>query len=731
MKAANEIFAGLRTRARIGILIEAAAIFAAAFAVYAFSSYALDRGLELELGVRICLLLLFIAVLVRIGVLHLQKPLGFELSDDEIALAVEREDPDLRQSLVSAVQFERALAGGAHLLESTTLMRHSIDMVQERLLTIPFGRALNRRRQQRSIGLLGVGLMSLLIWGVSAPSEMRLWAMRNLGFSSQPWPRDTQLHFLDVTPGEVLRIAEREDLTLRVAARGIIPDTVNLRCEFSSGEVVQRAMDQISADSFSLTLETLIEGATMRAYGGDGETEDLQIMLIPRPRITDLKMTIVYPEYLGREAETIEDSGGDLRMPRGSRLDLEARSSKLLSQASISIGQDQRLPATLVDGGRGLRASFSPQNDGILRIDVLDQDKLGPIQPAQIYLRLVDDQAPTLDYKTQGIGSLITRQAMIHGLLKARDDYGLASLAASFRISDVNSEDAGKETQASEFAPAQIVGLEPFQPGSDAFTGETLFDLKPLSPDETPDTESNQLRPGHMLSLRFAATDYFSSEREGYSETLHFRVVSAEKLLEELRRRQEEQRRDLERVFDKEVNALADLREIIPPSDSDVRGRQSRLRVAALARGQTALGRRVQGISDSYARILEEMINNRLFEPGDIRPIAASIVSPLRILSAKYFPNSAALTGSFAETGDTSTRDQSVAAYEEIIQILERVLESMAKSESLAALVEALKLIIRTEAQASDHVKELRNAEGESIFGTSNPGKSDRGRKKK
>ncbi len=718
MKLAGEAFDGLRARARFGIFMEAGALVAAAFVAYAFVSYTLDRGLALELGVRALLLLLCIGVLARILSTRMRKPLGFKISDEEIALAVEREDPALRQSLVSAVQFEQALAGGGQIGDSRLLMKRSIDRVQGQLAAIPFGRAVNQVRLQRFMGLLGASLLSLLVWGIASPSEFRLWAMRNLAFSNEAWPKDSLLSFLDVAPGEILRLAEREDLTLQVAAEGVIPDTVTLHCEFAGGEISIREMDQIGASTFSFTLETLLEPALIHATGGDGETEVLQIELVPRPKVTDLTIAVRYPEYLGREAESIEDSGGDVRIPIGSTLDLEARSSKKLTQANLTFGQDSRIDGEVISEGMGFRASISPDRDGILRIDVLDEDKLGPVQAPQIYVRLVEDQAPDLDFKTRGLGSMITPEAMIRGLVKARDDYGLKTLSAGYRVSEISEGDVDPEAVEAEFMPAEVSGMGSFRAGSDAFDAEISFDLRDLANNEEPDQPKESIRPGQMLSFRLGASDYYSDEREGFSETLHFRVVSPEKLLEELRRRQEEQRRELERVLEREESATSEIREIVAPSEDDARGLQAGLRLAALSRGQIALGRRVQGIADSYARILEEMISNRLFEPGDIRPIEAQIVSPLRMLAAEQFPDSASLTSAFAETGEEGTRGEAVALYESIEVVIRGVLDSMAKSESIAALVEALKLIIKTEAQASERVKTLRNAEGEGIFGS-------------
>ena len=155
--------------------------------------------------------------------------------------------------------------------------------------------------------------------------------------------------------------------------------------------------------------------------------------------------------------------------------------------------------------------------------------------------------------------------------------------------------------------------------------------LKPLNPDEDPISENNQIWPGDRVALRFSATDNFGpgEPHVSYSEILSFRVVTRQKLLEDLARRQMEERRELTQVRDEERAARSELAEILSPAAEDERAVRARLRIHTLARDQKSLGARVRGISERYDRILDEMLNNRVFEPPDIRTIRAKIVLPL------------------------------------------------------------------------------------------------------
>ncbi|MFN9707343.1 MAG: hypothetical protein ACK595_21330, partial [Planctomycetota bacterium] len=104
--------ARVRRGARVGTWIEAAGIALALLAAYALPSFATDRLLRLEMPYRALLLASFVAVLARQLQRRLVRPLRTPLGDVELALAVERGAPEIRQSLVSSLQVAQELLGG-------------------------------------------------------------------------------------------------------------------------------------------------------------------------------------------------------------------------------------------------------------------------------------------------------------------------------------------------------------------------------------------------------------------------------------------------------------------------------------------------------------------------------------------------------------------------------------------------------------------------------------------
>lgn len=720
------VFRRVRARARLDIAVEGLAVLAAAFALFALLSYAADRSLRLEVGYRLALLLLAVVVLGRVAYTRLLAPLGAALDDEELALAVERVDPGVQQALISALQFERALASLQAQVESRVLMSAVVDDVARRVPGLRLERAVDQRRERGFAGLLLASLAPVVAWLLLAPATAQLWAARNLLLSATEWPRATSLAFVGVERGSALRVPRGDDQALIVRASGVVPEQVRLRYRFAGGAEGAEPMTLTGDDEFAFTLQTVLEDVELWAEGGDGRTERLRLAVVDRPRLEDLAVALDHPEYMGKPSARVVATEGDVRVPRGGRLRLSARSTKPLQSASLLFGQEQRLPLAVGADQLELSGSFAPQDSGALSVHVVDADRLDSARPPKLFLRLVEDRAPKVEFHTEGIGAMITPQALIPGRFSAADDYGLRLADASFRVTgpavpagdDVASPSEAASDAAAPWQPAAVVGLDALVAGEAEFVADVSFDLRALAPDEDPASPRNRVRPGQLLSLRFAAVDNFGpgEPHRGESEPLVFTVVTRERLLTELSRRQQEQRRELETIVNEEKADAAELREIVSPAAADPRAARARERVLALSRKQRALGKRARSVGEHYGLILAELRNNRLFEPSQVAELEARITAPLQRLSAAEFPAAADAVQEFAAAGEDDRRRVAVAAYESIIQQLERVLDHMAETENLATLLEALRRVIKLEDSAIRDAERRRSEDAGSLF---------------
>lgn len=716
----------LRRRARAGIWIEALGVLSLFAIAFAVPSFVTDRGLRLEWIYRFVLLASFLFVVVRVVRRRLLAPLTVALSDEEMALAVERRAPEMKQALISSLQFDRELRDATKVVDSAELKARVVAQVREQVAAIPFGRAIDAGRIRRFGGAIALGVLFFGGWFLLSSSTLGLWARRNLLLSNVDWPRYTSLVFADVAADGV-RLPQGDALTVRLVVEGPVPDQVFLDYEFRGGERGTEPMSRTGEREFAWTIDAVLADAQLRAQGGDSLPIDLVVTVVERPRIDGLGIRVTYPDYMEREPDTVPATEGEVRLPRGAKLSIEGRSQKPLDEAFLLFGNEQKQALERSADGTGFRGDFAPVASGLLVIDVVDRDRLGSGTPPKVLLRVGDDKSPTLDFRLRGIGSSITAHARIPGDLKVKDDFGLRSIAASVRVTvettgDVEPGAEKKKPVEEPFAPAEAIFGSALERSALRYETTASVDCKQWNPVPDENSAENRIRPGMLVSLRFGAKDNFGpgDPHEGFGETMTFRVVTRDKLVEELRRRQVEQRQELQRMLDEETTALSEVRELPNPKQAGDRQKLVEARLKALARQQQALGRRVAFVGETYQRILWEYENNRLIEANKVREIETKITEPLARLAKEAFPATSRQVEAFGATAEEQARASAVDGYTAIQRTITAVLKEMEQAESLAALLEELRNVIKIEDSAIQDVEKRVKDRETDLFG---PGK--------
>ncbi|GAB4138444.1 MAG: polyketide synthase [Planctomycetota bacterium] len=730
MKRARDRLSEMRLRARSAIWIEAGGASLGLLVGHACATLLLDRSFRLEWPFRLAFLLALVALGARLLRNRLLRPLGIELTDDEMALAVERVDASLGQALISSVQFERFLAASAPspaaavAADSPDLMRAVVEHVESSVERLPFRRALDGARVARFAAAAGASALLFGAWGFLDPSSLSLWARRNLLLSSDEWPRYTKIEFKDFAGQDVLRVPQGDPLTVVVGVRGPVPEQVFLHYEFAEGDEGDEPMSETGDREFSWTLPAVMEDGEIRVEGGDGLSRPLRLSVVERPRIENVDLRIVYPDYMRKEPAEVAATEADLRIPRGGYLEIAARSHKPILEAFLMASDDRKRPLAL-RGDHSFAGEYRPERSGLVELNVIDVDRLGSASPPRLMVRLVDDRPPTLDFRLRGIGMLVTPRARIPGDLKVRDDFGITSISAEARwVEDRPSGEAGGGKESASGSSGEFVAAIA-QYGTDLVRGDaryestTLVDLLQWNPDGDSASPRNRITPGMLLGLRFWARDNFGPEapHSNSTEVANFRVVTSEKLLEELRRRQMEIRSELQQVLSEERTATVEIKEMLNPASGHENAPRARARLRALSRQQTALGRRVSFIGESYQKVLWEYENNRMWESARVREVEGVITEPLAGLARRDFPVTSRAVESFAQTGDEAIRASLLDGYAHIAEEIERVLRNMEQAETLATLLESLRNLITVEDRAIRDVEKRLRDVSEQMFG--------------
>lgn len=701
----RDLFTRLRGKAKTGIFVEGLAFGAAAFIAFMVMSFLLDRFLRLEEVYRVSLLGAFVFGLWYLINKHLLRPLAAQLDDREMALAVERGEQDLEQALISAIQFEDTIKGGNPTRESEQMMHTVVSDVEQRVQAIKDGAALDLGRVRRFAGLILGCLAVVGTWAVSAPDSLILWAKRNLFMSAEEWPRATQLVFvMDEQKDGVVRLAEGNDLAVEVRADGVIPDQVFIHYELADGTSDRVPMarmgdaEQGEEARFTwLMAEVLTDVTELYATGGDGLTETLKVKMVARPSLSDVVITQQFPAYMKREDEPVNLSSGDLRVPAGVRLTVAGKSDKRLKKAFFNFGRAEITAMEVGADEYSFKGEFAPAESGALMIDVQDQDDLGMGKPPQIFLRVVKDQAPNVDFRTQGVGSIILYKAIIPGRLAVRDDFGITKVLAKLRITGGGIKPA-KEGEEIPWEEPPFQGLRKLaEDGVEISYDEVIsYDLAHKNDiTKLPSDPVQKVKAGMLVQLLFEAEDNFGpgDPHRGASEVVTLRVVTQEKLMQDLNRRQRERRAELQQILEKQKVHRADIDENVSPTGSDDRASRARLRLLLYAKEQRNLTRQIQGVAERYQQILNEYFYNRILQPNQVFKQRQLIEEPLFRLYKSDFPDSVVELEDYINAGDADRKAIVVGTYDDIIKTIEEVITAMSYLEDVAGIIEELRRI--------------------------------------
>ncbi len=719
LTAARERLNQQRDRARKGIWIETIGVVALMLVAYAVPTFLTDRFLRLEWIFRAILLGSFVFAVARIVRRRLMTSLDVHLSDEEMALAVERKSPELEQVLISSLQFDGDLGVETRSIESQAMKAAVVSSVRDRLQSIPFARAIDAGRVRK----FALGIFTMFVffigWAGMDPESLGIWASRNVFLTNTDWPRYTILTFVDGS--DEVRLPQGDALTVRVDVVGPRPDQMFMDYAFADGETGSEPMSLTGENEFTWTIDAVLNDVTLSVQGGDSLPVEMAVKIVERPRVDGLAVHVTLPEYMEREPYDVPPTEGELRLPRGAKLSLKANSQKLLTSAFLLFGNDEKVVMALGEDQKSFTGEFYPKESGLLIIDVIDSDSLGAGTPPKLLLRVGEDKTPTIDIRLRGIGSSITTQARIPGKLQVRDDFGIREIVATMRATREENRDRGPNDTPllpEPWADAEPIFDQQLVPSSLKYEAEANVDLKTWNTIRTPNSPDNPIQPGMLFSLRYAAKDNFGpgDPHEGFSETMTFRVVTNDKLIEELRRRQVEQRTELQAIADQEASATLELIETVNPGDAGDQAKLARARFKAMARRQQAMGRRVRFVSEAYQRILWEYENNRLIEPTKVRQMEALISDPLEVLAKEDFPATARLVDRFLRTSDESLRAEAINGYREISVRLAIILKEMEQAENRDALIEELRNVINLENEAIRDVRTRLNDLEDSLF---------------
>ena len=174
---------------------------------------------------------------------------------------------------------------------------------------------------------------------------------------------------------------------------------------------------------------------TLRWLGGEASTvleapsEDPTVP-VELALLGDIVLRYEYPAYTGLEPFEVENTGGTIHAPPGTRVVVRARTAERYDGASLQIGEADPVLAEL-EVGRELRAELVVQEESSYRF-LLQRGAARAMSP-DFQIRVEPDTAPIVDVLTPSDRMEVAMDDLIVAEWHARDDYGLSTVQVTAR----------------------------------------------------------------------------------------------------------------------------------------------------------------------------------------------------------------------------------------------------------------------------------------------------------
>ncbi len=531
---------------------------------------------------------------------------------DSVASRLEKRFSKLKGRLIAAVQFQRdpaALPVGTspELVDLTA--RQTLELAE----TIDLNRSLDyqsvRKFWKPSLSL--VALVALI--GVFAPeyyshayavySKPTVEVAPPLGYA------------LSASPGAG-KATRFRDLTLTGRVKGSdLPSKGVVRFRYEGGSWQEEEFDlrklprthTASGDSlaFSARLREVRRSLEYYVSAGKRQTEPVRIEVVDLPRIEDVAISIVAPDYTGLEPVLLNDNTGSFAAVIGSHAKLQMKTNVPLAAARIVFqsveesedGANQKDEVMLTPVGKTLSADMTVTENRVYTLQLTDSLGETNPDPIEYYITALEDRNPEVTVIKPGADVDIDESMLLPLKVRLSDDFGFSSLALKYTVvSD------GRQSDENVI----IINFS----DNIKTDGEVEF---------TWDLSKVAIGPGDYLSYYFEVfdNDAVSGPKQGLSKVYRARLPSIKELITEMEKESDDRISETEKIVKQERQLREQMKEsqrkIQQAQDDKKLDWQKQKALEDLANKNEELMTQMEKLADQMKSQLQDKENSSLY----------------------------------------------------------------------------------------------------------------------
>ena len=336
-------------------------------------------------------------------IVGLKKGISFEESSKIIG----RHFPEVGDKLLNILQLKQQSS-------QSDLLLASINQKSAALQPVPFVKAIDFSKNKK---YLKYGLIPFFIWvlsSISGTNNALTKSLERVVNYKTAYSPPTPFSFLLISTK--LQVVQGNDETVAFKIVGsLLPDEVKI--VFNNQ---QYFMQPTGFDTFTYTFSDVKENINFQVEANGVESDWCQIEVINTPVINNILLDIIYPIYLGKRNETIQNAGNFV-VPEGTSIVWNITTSNAEKISFIENDQRSNFDKVTSDKFQFSKKILKP----FYYLISSSNKNLSDFENLQFYVNVIPDEYPTISV-VSNIDSISRGIAQFAGQIS--DDYGFKKL---------------------------------------------------------------------------------------------------------------------------------------------------------------------------------------------------------------------------------------------------------------------------------------------------------------
>ena len=361
-----EVIRQIRNRWRLRLALRGVVVVVAGSVLALLLSASGLEALKFSPSAIIAFRIVVAIVFIALASLWLYRPLKRRVTDAQVALYLEEQDPTLEASILSAVEAssDEAVAADAH---SPVLVDRLVRQAVEQCQAVQYHRTIEKQGVRRlALTLAGVAIVATLIV-VLGPAFLRsgltaLLIVYRSAEASTPYR-------IEVTPGNAT-VPRGSDQQVKAKLLGFTAADAEVRMRAAPDGAFERVPLVPSADPlvFEGMLFHLEKTIDYYVVSNGVQSPIYTMTLVDLPTVAKLELEYRFPAYTGLPPQKI-DNGGDVAALRGTEVALRVVPTMSTPGGRILLNDSDSKPLTR-QGDGSLTGSFVIDGQGFYRIEL-------------------------------------------------------------------------------------------------------------------------------------------------------------------------------------------------------------------------------------------------------------------------------------------------------------------------------------------------------------------------